>query len=82
MTPLEPRLIKKLVPPLLEIIQKTRAISLVYESMHTIIVGGMIPPLGSADAELPINVLVVSICVEKLKLLIEHDDQNCTPLLI
>lgn len=46
LTPLEPRLIRKLLPPLTDIIRTTPAMSLLYECINGIIQGGI---LGSAD---------------------------------
>ncbi|KAI9344389.1 adaptin N terminal region-domain-containing protein [Obelidium mucronatum] len=42
--PLEPRLIKKLIPPITNLIQTTSAMSLAYECILTAITGGMITP--------------------------------------
>ncbi|KAK8001804.1 adaptin N terminal region-domain-containing protein [Apiospora marii] len=46
LTPLEPRLVRKLLPPLTEIIRSTPAMSLLYECINGIIQGGI---LGSGD---------------------------------
>ncbi|ELQ38102.1 AP-3 complex subunit delta [Pyricularia oryzae] len=46
LTPLEPRLIRKLLPPLTDIIRTTPAMSLLYECINGIIQGGI---LGSPD---------------------------------
>lgn len=42
MTPLEPRLIKKLLPPLTTLIRTTPAMSLLYECINGIIQGGIL----------------------------------------
>jgi AP-3 complex subunit delta len=76
LTPLEPRLVKKLVPPLLETIQKTRAMSLMYECIQTVIDGGMVPALGTPEADTPIMKQLVAVCADKLRLLIDAEDQN------
>ena len=41
LTPLEPRLIKKLLPQLVNLIRTTTAMSLLYECIHGIIQGGI-----------------------------------------
>ncbi|GAA5828331.1 hypothetical protein JCM11251_006201 [Rhodosporidiobolus azoricus] len=64
----EPRLVKKLVPPLTELIETTPAMSLLYECIQTSIVGGMLNgPEGEALA---------TTCVEKLGSFLEDVDQN------
>jgi len=42
LTPIEPRLVRKLLPPLTNLISTTPAISLLYECVRTCIVGGML----------------------------------------
>lgn len=73
--PLEPRLKKKLAPPIMDLISTTKAVSLLYECIHSVIVGGMIEDDDDVLAEL---------CFEKLGWFIMEDqtDQNCkfTPL--
>jgi AP-3 complex subunit delta-1 len=76
LTPLEPRLSKKLIPVLLDIIVKTRAMSLMYECIQTVIDGQMIPLLNTPEASTPLNLRLVSECTDKLVLLINDDDQN------
>jgi AP-3 complex subunit delta len=63
-------LVKKLVPPLTEIITTTPAMSLLYESIQAVIAGGMLRNGSQAD------VLAVT-CVNKLRTFLEGDDQNC-----
>lgn len=70
MTPIEPRLIKKLVPPLTELIETTSAMSLLFECIQTSIVGGILS--GSREGE-----RLADICVGKLKGFLEDSDQNC-----
>ncbi|KAH6689530.1 AP-3 complex subunit delta [Plectosphaerella plurivora] len=69
LTPLEPRLVRKLLPPLTDLIRTTPAMSLLYECINGIIQGGI---LGSADdgAE-----EIATLCVNKLRgmILIEGD---------
>ncbi|KAL8286990.1 hypothetical protein RQP46_003996 [Phenoliferia psychrophenolica] len=68
LTPIEPRLVKKLVPPLTNLIETTPAMSLLYECIQTSIVGGM---LSGRDGE-----VLATTCVEKLKGFLEDVDQN------
>ena len=71
MTPLEPRLVKKLVPPLTEIINTTAAMSLLYEAIQAVIAGGMLSGGPHAD-------ILANTCVTKLRTFLEANDQNCT----
>jgi AP-3 complex subunit delta-1 len=64
LTPLEPRLAKKLVDPLTSLIHSTPAMSLLYECIMTILQG------------MPEHLPSVQLCVEKLRMLIEDQDQN------
>ena len=75
MTPLEPRLVKKLVPPLMEIINTTAAMSLLYEAIQAVIAGGMLASGPHAD-------ILANTCVHKLRAFLEASDQNriLTPL--
>ncbi|CAG8824659.1 25549_t:CDS:2, partial [Dentiscutata erythropus] len=50
LTPLEPRLAKKLLPPITHQIQTTAAMSLLYECIHTVIIGGMLNSSGNSDS--------------------------------
>jgi AP-3 complex subunit delta-1 len=69
MSPYEPRLVKKLQPPITELISTTPAISLLYECVHTCIIGGMLQgPSGNSLAKT---------CVSKLAAFIQDPDQNC-----
>lgn len=68
LSPLEPRLVKKLVPPISTIISTTPAMSLLYECIHTIIIGGMLTQPGGDD--------LAHICVEKLAAFLTDTDQN------
>jgi len=69
LSPHEPRLVKKLQPPITELISTTPAISLLYECVHTCIIGGMLQ--GSSGDSL------AKICVSKLAAFIQDADQNC-----
>ena len=62
--PLEPRLGKKLVEPLTNLIHSTTAMSLLYECISTVIAG------------LPNHTASIQLCVSKLRLFIEDADQN------
>lgn len=68
LTPHEPRLVKKLLPPITTIIQTTPAMSLLYECMHTVIIGGMLTGPGGDE--------LASTCVEKLATFLDDEDQN------
>ncbi|MBN3288451.1 AP3D1 protein, partial [Polyodon spathula] len=73
LTPLEPRLGKKLIEPLTNLIHSTSAMSLLYECVNTVIAvlislsSGMPNHSASIQSEL---------CVQKLRILIEDSDQN------
>ncbi|KAH9049511.1 Adaptor protein complex AP-3 delta subunit [Lactarius hengduanensis] len=68
LSPHEPRLVKKLQPPITELISTTPAISLLYECVHTCIVGGML--LRSSGDDL------AELCVTKLAAFLQDPDQN------
>ncbi|KAF2876105.1 armadillo-type protein [Massariosphaeria phaeospora] len=71
LTPLEPRLIKKLLPPLTKIIRETSAMSLLYECISGIIQGGILDAVeGTPEGE-----EVARLCVGKLRgmMVIEGD---------
>ncbi|KAM3078606.1 AP-3 complex subunit delta [Clarireedia jacksonii] len=71
LTPLEPRLVKKLLPPLTSIIRTTPAMSLLYECINGIIQGGI---LGSGD-ESAGGDEIATLCVSKLRgmIMVEGD---------
>ncbi|KAI1818049.1 adaptin N terminal region-domain-containing protein [Poronia punctata] len=69
LTPLEPRLVRKLLPPLTEIIQTTPAMSLLYECINGIIQGGI---LGSGD-DTSGKEEIASLCVDKLRSMVMVD---------
>eukprot|EP00339_Tiarina_fusa_P029705 CAMPEP_0117045208 /NCGR_PEP_ID=MMETSP0472-20121206/31278_1 /TAXON_ID=693140 ORGANISM="Tiarina fusus, Strain LIS" /NCGR_SAMPLE_ID=MMETSP0472 /ASSEMBLY_ACC=CAM_ASM_000603 /LENGTH=965 /DNA_ID=CAMNT_0004757127 /DNA_START=206 /DNA_END=3103 /DNA_ORIENTATION=+ len=64
LTPLEPRLAKKLVEPLTNIMNSTSAMSLLYECILTCTIG------------LTAHGSVIRLCISKLRLFIEDQDQN------
>ncbi|KAI9755424.1 MAG: U3 small nucleolar RNA-associated protein 13 [Chaenotheca gracillima] len=66
LTPLEPRLIRKLLPPLTSIIRTTPAMSLLYECINGIILGGILEGSeGTSEGE-----EIASLCVGKLRAMI------------
>ncbi|KAF2671414.1 Adaptor protein complex AP-3 delta subunit [Microthyrium microscopicum] len=71
LTPLEPRLVKKLLPPLTSIIRTTKAMSLLYEAVHGIVEGGI---LASVEGT-PEGDELAKLCLGKLRnmVLIEGD---------
>ncbi|KDN52838.1 ARM repeat-containing protein [Tilletiaria anomala UBC 951] len=64
----EPRLSRRLLPPITSIIASTPAMSLLYECIHTIIVGDM---LATND-----GYQLAQTCVEKLANFLDDSDQN------
>uniref|UniRef100_A0A8C2ZJ46 AP-3 complex subunit delta-1 n=1 Tax=Cyclopterus lumpus TaxID=8103 RepID=A0A8C2ZJ46_CYCLU len=78
LTPLEPRLGKKLIEPLTNLIHSTSAMSLLYECVNTVIAGHdvngspFLPPFSLAL----FLFLRFQLCVQKLRILIEDSDQN------
>ncbi|KAF2221509.1 adaptin N terminal region-domain-containing protein [Elsinoe ampelina] len=71
LTPLEPRLVKKLLPPLTSLIKTTPAMSLLYECINGIIQGGILDGSeGTVEGD-----EVARLCVSKLRgmLVIEGD---------
>ncbi|KAF8847012.1 Adaptor protein complex AP-3 delta subunit [Acephala macrosclerotiorum] len=71
LTPLEPRLVRKLLPPLTSIIRTTPAMSLLYECINGIIQGGI---LDSGD-ESAGGEEIATLCVTKLRgmIMVEGD---------
>ncbi|KOS17500.1 AP-3 complex subunit delta [Escovopsis weberi] len=73
LTPLEPRLVRKLLPPLTNIIQTTPAMSLLYECINGIIQGGI---LGSATDDAGTDE-IATLCVNKLRgMIVMNGDAN------
>ena len=62
---------KKLQSPITELISTTPAISLLYECVHTCIIGGMLRGLAGDS--------LAKLCVSKLASFLQDSDQNCTP---
>lgn len=77
MTPLEPRLIRKLLPPLTNLIRTTPAMSLLYECINGIIQGGI---LEGADAVRE-GEEIATLCVAKLRemIAVEGDPNRDLP---
>ncbi|KAG0213882.1 AP-3 complex subunit delta [Mortierella sp. GBA30] len=75
LTPYEPRLTKKLLPHITTLIQTTKAMSLLYECIHTVIAGGMLATSGSGSNAESANTLAAT-CVTKLRTFLEDPDQN------
>jgi len=71
LTPLEPRLGKKLIEPLTSLIHSTSAMSLLYECINTVIA-----VLISISSGMPNHTAAIQLCVQKLRILIEDSDQN------
>ncbi|KAG5996505.1 hypothetical protein E4U43_002840 [Claviceps pusilla] len=73
LTPLEPRLVRKLLPPLTNIIATTPAMSLLYECINGIIQGGI---LGSTDEPTDTDE-IATLCVNKLRgMVVVNGDPN------
>lgn len=73
LTPLEPRLVKKLLPPLTSLIKTTPAMSLLYECINGIISGGILTSAsGSTEGD-----EIARLCVSKLRgMLVVEGDPN------
>ncbi|GFP55161.1 AP-3 complex subunit delta [Trichoderma asperellum] len=73
LTPLEPRLVRKLLPPLTNIIRTTPAMSLLYECINGIIQGGILDntdDVAGADE-------IATLCVNKLRgMIMMNGDAN------
>ncbi|KAK1833240.1 adaptin N terminal region-domain-containing protein, partial [Podospora conica] len=73
LTPLEPRLVRKLLPPLTDLIKTTPAMSLLYECVNGIIQGGILGEAGDFSEREEI----ASLCVSKLRGMISiNSDPN------
>ncbi|KAF1355228.1 adaptin N terminal region-domain-containing protein [Delphinella strobiligena] len=73
LTPLEPRLIRKLLPPLTQLIETTPAMSLLYECINGIIQGGILETAaGTTEGD-----SIARLCVNKLRgMLVVEGDPN------
>ncbi|PKY01329.1 AP-3 complex subunit delta [Aspergillus campestris IBT 28561] len=73
LTPLEPRLVRKLLRPLTNIIRTTSAMSLLYECINGIIQGGILDGDGAVDE----TTEIASLCVGKLRgMIVTDSDPN------
>ncbi|OIW29499.1 Adaptor protein complex AP-3 delta subunit [Coniochaeta ligniaria NRRL 30616] len=73
LTPLEPRLIRKLQVPLMDLIRTTPAMSLLYECINGVIQGGI---LGDSDNTTGTEE-IATLCVSKLRsMIMVHNDSN------
>ncbi|KAI9733068.1 MAG: AP-3 complex subunit delta [Cirrosporium novae-zelandiae] len=73
LTPLEPRLIRKLLPPLTNLIRTTTAMSLLYECINGIIQGGILEASDSGRE----GDEIASLCAEKLRgMIVVEGDPN------
>ncbi|KAK3946056.1 putative ap-3 complex subunit delta protein [Diplogelasinospora grovesii] len=73
LTPLEPRLVRKLLPPLTDLIRTTPAMSLLYECINGIIQGGI---LGDPE-DISGREEIASLCVSKLRgMIMVNSDAN------
>ncbi|KAF8323788.1 Adaptor protein complex AP-3 delta subunit [Clavulina sp. PMI_390] len=70
LTPHEPRLVKKLLKPINELISTTPAVSLLYECVRTCIIGGML------DGNTTASNALAKTCVNKLSAFLSDADQN------
>ncbi|KDQ63013.1 hypothetical protein JAAARDRAFT_75593 [Jaapia argillacea MUCL 33604] len=68
LSPHEPRLVRKLQPPITDLISTTPAISLLYECVHTCIIGGMLEGVSGHS--------LARLCVSKLAAFLQDSDQN------
>ena len=74
LTPLEPRLVKKLLPPLTNLIRTTPAMSLLYECINGIIQGGIFKSGDSGEE----GDEIARLCAGKLRdMILVEDDPNC-----
>ncbi|KAF8453948.1 adaptin N terminal region-domain-containing protein [Terfezia claveryi] len=72
LTPLEPRLTKKLVPPITNLIKTTTAMSLLYECINGLISGGLLAGMGDTTE----GEELASVCVTKLRGFLVEGDSN------
>ncbi|KAF8536185.1 adaptin N terminal region-domain-containing protein [Trichophaea hybrida] len=72
LTPLEPRLVKKLVPPITNLIRTTPAMSLLYECISGLISGGLLAGIQDTDE----GEELASVCVTKLRGFLVEGDSN------
>ncbi|CAO1620110.1 unnamed protein product [Sympodiomycopsis kandeliae] len=68
LTPHEPRLVRKLLPPIKALISNTPAMSLLYESIHSVISGEMLDGPGGDE--------LARECVDRLAAFLDDEDSN------
>jgi AP-3 complex subunit delta-1 len=75
LVPEEPRLARKLLEPLADIVRNTPAKSLLYEAVHAITL--CLPYCKKSDGSMPASVPeIVALCARTLKEFVEEKDQN------
>ena len=75
LVPEEPRLARKLLDPLAEIVKTTQAKSLLYEAVYTVTL--CLPYCRKADGSMPASVPgIVELCAKTLRSFVEDADQN------
>jgi AP-3 complex subunit delta len=75
LVPEEPRLARKLLEPLSDIVRNTKAKSLLYEAVHTITL--CLPYCKRADGTMPANIPdIVTLCADTLQSFVNEADQN------
>jgi AP-3 complex subunit delta-1 len=75
LVPEEPRLARKLLEPLADIVRNTKAKSLLYEAVHTITL--CLPYCRKSDGSMPAVVPeIVTLCAETLQSFVNEADQN------
>lgn len=79
LTPLEPRLVRKLLRPLTNIIQTTSAMSLLYECISGVIQGGILDGAeGISEGD-----EIANLCVGKLRgMIVVEGDPNCKIVIV
>ncbi|KAL7750558.1 AP-3 complex subunit delta [Sorochytrium milnesiophthora] len=71
LTPSEPRLSKKLIQPLIQLMESTQSMSLLYECISAVVNGGLLLPDINPNAE-----RLAKLCVTKLRTFLESQDPN------
>ncbi|KAJ2821144.1 AP-3 complex subunit delta, partial [Coemansia erecta] len=76
LTPIEPRLARKLHAPLAHLVATTSAMSLLYECIHTAVVGGIIDVQQSAVDAAGRDIDFAALCARRLEQFYESRDHN------
>ncbi|RKP27756.1 Clathrin/coatomer adaptor, adaptin-like protein [Syncephalis pseudoplumigaleata] len=74
LTPLEPRLVRKLLPSFKTLIETTPAMSVLYESIRSVVAGGMLRMLSETDEQAAAELAML--CASKITLFLQDPDQN------